>query len=695
MEGIKIKYLDIITKERINDFTNGNSLDSYKYLGNHKAEHKGKKGISFAVWAPKAKGVYLVGDFNGWNETSHPLENIDNSGIWSIFTTELSEGDTYKYNVIGCDGISRLKSDPYGVYSELRPNTASIVYEAKDYDWKDKDYILSKEKKTFNNEPMNIYEVHLGSWKRKWDGGFYSFEELYEMLDYAKEMGYTHVELMPITEHPLDMSWGYQTVGYYATTSRHGTPDDFKAFVDKCHEKGLGLILDFAYSHFCKDIHGLYKFDGSPQFEYEDPLKAENLGWGTVHFDLGKPEVNSFLLSNAMYWFKEFHIDGIRVDAVSSVLYLDYDIGDWRPNKYGGRENLEGIDFMRRLNEVIYKHIKNPLVIAEESTAWPMVTAPSYVGGLGFGYKWNMGWMNDTLKYMELDPVYRKYHHELITFSFMYAFSENFILPLSHDEVVHGKKSLLDKMSGDEWQRFASLRLLYAYYMMHPGKKLLFMGGEFAQGLEWRYDYGLEWQLLEREQHKKTQNYVKDLNFLYREERSLYEVDNTYHGFDFIDPHNEEESIIVLMRKGKEEKEFIIGVFNFTPVVRYDYKIGVPYMGVYEEVFNSDDNKYWGSGQTMENAKIHSKDEKWNNQPYQIKIKVPPLGATFIKMTEEIIISPKELNNDDLNKDNKAYITENNSQKATVVIQEDNHKIKNKPKNNPKSSKTKKKKKKH
>ena len=612
----------------------GNSLDSYKFLGNHKVEYKGKVGQSFTVWAPKAKSVYLVGDFNNWNETSHPLENMYNSGIWSIFTTELKEGDIYKYNVVGCDNVSRLKSDPYGRFAELRPKTASIVYEEKKYKWKDKKYLKIKDKKKYNNEPMNIYEVHLGSWKKKWDGEFFSFEELYEMIDYVKDMGYTHIELMPITEHPLDMSWGYQTIGYYATTSRHGKPNEFKAFVDRCHENDLGIILDFAYSHFCKDIHGLYRFDGSPQFEYEDPLKAENLGWGTVHFDLGKPEVNSFLLSNIMYWFKEFHVDGIRVDAVSSMLYLDYDIGDWKPNKYGGRENIEGINFLKRLNEVIYANISNPLVIAEESTSWPMVTGPTYLGGLGFSHKWNMGWMNDTLKYMEMNPIYRKYHHNLITFSFMYTFSENFILPLSHDEVVHGKKSLLDKMSGDEWQKFASLRLLYCYYMMHPGKKLLFMGGEFAQGLEWRYDYGLEWELLDREQHAKTHIFVKDLNNFYKQEKSLYELDNSYEGFDFIDPHNEENSIVTLMRKGKNEKEFVIGVFNFTPVVYYDYKIGVPYLDKYEEIFNSDSDVYWGSNQTMKNNELFAIDGKWHNKPYHIKIKVPPLGATFIKLSK-------------------------------------------------------------
>ena len=527
-----------------------------------------------------------------------------------------------------------MKSDPYAVFSEKRPNTASIIYTNDNYKWNDRKWQREKQKIVHDNSPMNIYEVHLGSWKRKWDGEFFSYEELYEMIEYVKDMGYTHIELMPITEHPLDESWGYQTIGYYSSTSRYGTPTEFKAFIDKCHENGIGVILDFAYSHFCKDAHGLYKFDGSAQFEYSDPLKAENIGWGTAHFDLGKPEVNSFLISNVLYWFNEYHIDGIRVDAVSSMIYLDYDIGEWRPNKYGGRENLEAIDFLKRLNKIVYTTVNNPIIIAEESTAWPMVTGPTYSGALGFTYKWNMGWMNDTLKYMEMDPIYRKHHHELITFSFMYAFSENFILPLSHDEVVHGKKSLLDKMPGDPWQKFASLRTLYAYYMMHPGKKLLFMGSEFGQGLEWRYAYGLEWELLEREPHMKMKDYLKDLNHLYKNEKALHEIDNTYEGFDFIDPHNSEQSIITLMRKGKNERDFIIAVINFTPVVRYNYKIGVPYEGVYEEVFNTDNEKYWGSNQTMESSELTSYPEKWHNKDNHIRIKVPPLGATFIKGKE-------------------------------------------------------------
>ncbi len=637
------KCEDLISEENIKKFKKGQSYDSYKFMGSHITTYEKNKGVSFTVWAPNAKEVYLVGEFNNWNKKSHPMNNINNSGIWNIFIKDVIIGQAYKYNVIGCDNISRLKSDPYANYSQKRPETASIVYEDLNYKWEDSKWQKSKKDNNPNNKPLNIYEVNLGSWKRKWDGEYFSFKELHEMVDYVKDMGYTHIEIMPITEHPLDESWGYQTVGYYSVTSRHGTPDEFKAFVDKCHKSNIGVILDFAYSHFCKDEHGLYKFDGSSQYEYSDPLKAENVGWGTAHFDLGKPEVNSFLISNVMYWFNEFHIDGIRVDAVSSMLYLDYDIGQWKPNKYGGRENLEAIDFLKRFTEIIYRYVENPLIIAEESTSWPMVTGPTYSGALGFTYKWNMGWMNDTLKYMEMDPIYKKYHHDLITFSFMYAFSENFILPLSHDEVVHGKRSLLDKMPGDPWQKFANLRTLYAYYMIHPGKKLLFMGSEFAQGLEWRYAYGLEWELLEYEPHIKMQEYIKDLNHFYKNEKAMYEIDNSYEGFDFIDPHNNDQSIIVLMRKGKNPKDFVIAVINFTPVVYYDYKVGVPYPGIYQEVFNSDDKKYWGSNQVMKESELVAKNEKWHNKNYHINIKVPPLGAVFIKgkdiLVDEYFIS--------------------------------------------------------
>ncbi len=653
----KVNY-DNILMDNINKFKSGQSYDSYKFMGCH--IDRENYILSFTVWAPNAREVYLVGDFNNWSKNSHPMKNIENSGVWNISLNDIKEGDTYKYNVVGCDGVSRLKSDPYAFFSELRPNTASIVYDLEKYKWNDKKWQSRKIDENINQMPMNIYEVHLGSWKRKWDGGFFSYEELYEMIDYVKDMGYTHIEILPITEHPLDQSWGYQTVGYYSSSSRYGKPNEFKAFIDKCHENEIGIIIDFAYSHFCKDEHGLYKFDGSPQFEYKEILKAENIGWGTAHFDLGKPEVNSFLISNAIYWFNEFHVDGIRVDAVSSMLYLDYDIGEWRPNKYGGRENLEAIDFLKKFNESIYKYTNNPIIVAEESTSWPMVTGPTYKGALGFTYKWNMGWMNDTLRYMEMDPVYKKYHHELITFSFMYAFSENFILPLSHDEVVHGKKSLLDKMPGDLWQKFAGLRTLYAYYMIHPGKKLLFMGSEFGQGLEWRYAYGLEWELLEVEPHIAMKQYVKSLNNLYKNEKALYEIDTSYDGFDFIDPHNNEQSVVVLMRKGKKSEDFIIAVINFTPVVYYDYKIGVPHAGTYEEVFNSDDKAYGGSGETMDGAELFAKHEKWHNKDYHITIKVPPLGATFIKGKNI------NINKFEVDKDKKVLIGGKN--KKTVVL---------------------------
>ncbi|MDB8794731.1 1,4-alpha-glucan branching protein GlgB [Romboutsia sp. 1001216sp1] len=613
--------------ENIKKFKSGESYNSYKFLGCHIRDNI----TSFTLWAPNAKQVYLTGDFNNWNLYQYTMNNLNNLGFWHISLENIKEGCSYKYHIIGADGSKKLKSDPYSRFSEKRPNTASIVYKEDDYKWNDKNWNIQRKKQNTNEIPINIYEVHLGSWKRKWDGEFFDYKELYELVDYVKDMGYTHIEILPITEHPLDESWGYQTTGYYSSTSRYGPPEEFKKFIDRCHQNQIGVILDFAYSHFCKDDHGLYKFDGSAQYEYEEPLKAENIGWGTAHFDLGKPEVKSFLISNALYWFKEFHIDGIRVDAVSSMLYLDYDIGQWKPNKYGGRENLEAIEFIKEFTKIIYENVDNPLIIAEESTAWPMVTGPTYKGSLGFTYKWNMGWMNDTLKYMEMDPIYRKYHHELITFSFMYAFSENFILPLSHDEVVHGKKSLLDKMPGDEWKKFAGLRTLYAYYMIHPGKKLLFMGNEFAQDIEWRYAYGLEWELLERDQHKKIKEYVKKLNHLYKNEKALYEIDNSHKGFDFIDPHNNEQSIVVLMRKGKKVEDFIIAVINFTPIVHYDYKVGVPYEGTYEEVFNSDDVIYGGSGQTMKGSELFSINSKWHNKEHHIKIKVPPLGATFIK----------------------------------------------------------------
>lgn len=610
---------------QIKEFKEGNSYDSYNFLGCREFRFDDKEGFLFTVWAPNAKEVYLVGDFNNWDRNSHLMKN--NEGIWEIFIDNAKYDDLYKFRVIGKDNIERLKSDPYARFSEFRPNNASVIYKS-DFVWTDNDW---QNKKRDFNEPMNIYEVHFGSWKRKWTGDFFSYKELFELIDYVKDMEYTHIEIMPITEHPLDKSWGYQATGYYSVTSRYGTPDEFKSFVNECHKNNIGIILDLPYSHFCKDEHGLYRFDGTTLYEYKDPKKSENIGWGTAHFDVGKGEVISFLISNAMFWLNEYHIDGIRVDAVSSMLYLDYERSDYTPNIYGGHENIEAMNFLKKLNQVISKYTKNPLIIAEESTSWAGVTSPVYTGGLGFSYKWNMGFMNDILKYMSLDPIYRKYHHNLITFSFMYAFSEKFILSFSHDEVVHGKKSMLDKMYGDCFEKFASLRSLYSYYMIHPGKKLLFMGSEFGQGLEWRYSYSLEWELLNIEPHKKMKDFVRDLNILYKNEKSLYELDFTYNGFDFIDANNNSQSIIVLMRKGVKKEDFIISVINFTPVYYENYRIGVPYQTDYCEVLNSDSKKYFGAGYTMEGLKIKSENISYHNKRYSINIKVPPMGAVFIK----------------------------------------------------------------
>ena len=619
-------------------FLEGKEHSAYKFMGAHFITENRKRGVRFTTWSPRASKIYIIGDFNNWElKEEYSMKKINERGIWSLFIPKLEEGIKYKFAVANeCGNNTVYKADPYAFKSELRPNTASVLTKIKSFRWGDKRWLNKREKEGLDNKPMNIYELHLGSWKRK-DGEFMTYEEISEVLvEYIKEMGYTHVEFMPINEHPLDASWGYQGVGYYSVTSRYGDLNGLKALINKLHKNNIGVLLDWVPSHFCKDEHGLFMFDGSPTYEYEAWWKANNEGWGTCNFDLGRPEVKSFLFSNAMYWINEFHIDGLRVDAVSNMLYLDYgrEYGEWEPNIYGGNGNLEAIAFLKELNTIIKKEGKGAITVAEESTSWEGITKPVEEDGLGFDYKWNMGWMNDTLKYMEMDPIYRKHHHELITFSFMYAFSENFILPLSHDEVVHGKKSLLDKMPGDPWQKFASLRTLYAYYMMHPGKKLLFMGSEFGQGLEWRYAYGLEWELLEREPHMKMKDYVKDLNHLYKNEKALHEIDNTYEGFDFIDPHNSEQSIITLMRKGKNERDFIIAVINFTPVVRYNYKIGVPYEGVYEEVFNTDNEKYWGSNQTMENSELTSYPEKWHNKDNHIRIKVPPLGATFIKGKE-------------------------------------------------------------
>ncbi|MBM7583075.1 1,4-alpha-glucan branching enzyme [Caldicoprobacter guelmensis] len=622
-----------ITDYQLYLFNEGTNYHSYKMLGAHLIKINGVEGTRFAVWAPNARRVSVVGDFNCWDGRVHIMNRLGDSGVWTLFIPGVKEFDLYKYEIENYYGQVVLKADPYAFYSEVRPGTASIVYDLNKYEWRDDEWLQERTNTPIYDKPLLIYEVHLGSWRRKEGNRFLSYRELAaELIPYVKDMGYTHIELLPVAEHPYDGSWGYQTTGYYSVTSRYGTPEDFMFFIDECHLAGIGVILDWVPAHFPKDEHGLRRFDGTALYEHEDPRRGEHPHWGTLIFNYGRNEVRSFLISNAIFWFDVYHVDGLRVDAVASMLYLDYgkSWGEWLPNRYGGKENLEAIEFMRRMNEVVFQYFPNVLMIAEESTAWPMVTRPVYLGGLGFNYKWNMGWMNDMLRYMSLDPVYRKWHHENLTFSMMYAFSENFILPLSHDEVVHGKRSLLDKMPGDYWQKFANLRLLYAYMMAHPGKKLLFMGGEFGQFAEWNFDAGLDWHLLEYEMHRKLHYYVKMLNHFYLDNRALWECDHGWEGFCWIDHRDYSQSIIAFLRKSKGQDECLIVVCNFTPVVRYGYRIGVPWPGGYEEVFNSDDPVYGGSGQGNIGI-IVAEGIPWHGFEQSISITVPPLAAVFLK----------------------------------------------------------------
>ncbi|SHK44942.1 1,4-alpha-glucan branching protein GlgB [Tepidibacter formicigenes] len=618
-------------------FCQGRCFKSYKFLGAHLLEYNGLKGVSFTVFAPNAKKINVVGNFNSWDGSNYSMKKIEKLGIWNIFISNLGEGDIYKYEIYTQNGNKVLKADPYGFHSEIRPNTASIIASLDKYIWNDEDWMKKRKKEPKHEKPINIYELHLGSWKRNKNNKFLNYREIAnEIIDYIRSMGYTHIELLPVAEHPFDGSWGYQITGYYSITSRYGKPEDFMYFIDKCHQKGIGVILDWVPGHFCKDEHGLYKFDGTTLYEYDDELMSENIEWGTSIFDHGKNEVVNFLISNAMFWFDKYHIDGLRVDAVSYMLYLDAGKkeGQWRSNTYGGRENISAIEFLRKLNKTISTYYPGTLMIAEESTSWPHVTGATEIGGLGFDYKWNMGWMNDMLKYMEMDPIYRKWHHNLITFSFMYAFSENFILPLSHDEVVHGKKSLIEKMPGDYWQKFANLRVFFSYMIAHPGKKLLFMGNEFAQFREWNYSKDLDWLLLGYEKHQKMKFFVKELNNIYLNEKALHELESDCRSFSWIDHQNYEQSVIIFMRKGKKEDDFIIIVCNFTPEPRYNYKIGVPKLEEYIEVFNSDLEKFGGSG--VKNDKIiNSCNLKWHNQPYSIDITIPPLGSLYIKLNKK------------------------------------------------------------
>lgn len=630
----KLKNKHSVTEFNSYLFHEGKNYEAYNILGAHFVNENGYDGVRFTTWAPKAQCIWIIGNFNDFEVTDkYKMTKVSLAGLWSIFIQGIKEYDIYKFAIKDQVGNIKLKSDPYAIYSEVRPNNASVLYKVKEFSWLDYRW-MNKKSITNNKElPINIYELHLGSWKRE-HNKFLTYEELSkELPEYLEKMGYTYVEIMPIVEHPLDASWGYQGIGFYSLTSRYGNIEGFKTLIQELHLRNIGVILDWVPSHFCKDAHGLYRFDGSPTYEYEEEWKADNKGWGTYNFDLGKPEVRSFLISNAIYWIKEFHIDGLRVDAVSNILYLNYGRKDdeWIPNKFGGNGNLEGIDFLKELNNVVHSECPNTIMIAEESTSWPHVTGNVKDGGLGFDYKWNMGWMNDTLDYMSKDPIYRKYEHNKMTFSMMYNYSEDFILPLSHDEVVHGKKSLVDKMSGDYWRKFAGLRLLLSYMIGHPGKKLTFMGTEFGQFIEWREYEELEWKLIEQyPMHKKTQKFVRSLNNFYKKNRALWELDYDVDGFQWIDADNKDQSILIFMRKGKRDEDTLIFICNFTPVVYYDFRIGVPYLKDYIEVFNTDQKRFGGSGQVMGKVTLVTEDKPFHNQKYSLTIKVPPLSTLIL-----------------------------------------------------------------
>ncbi|RMG02831.1 MAG: 1,4-alpha-glucan branching protein GlgB [Nitrospirae bacterium] len=615
-------------------FGEGNHLRIYEKLGAHPAELDGRQGVHFAVWAPNAESVSVIGSFNDWNPDTHPMVPMGRSGVWSIFVPEIGEGELYKYHIRSrVNGFIRIKADPYGFFFEERPKTASIVYDLNRYEWGDEEWMRARGKTDILSRPVSIYEVHLGSWMRKDDGSFLSYTELADrLIPYVKELGVTHIEILPITEHPLDESWGYQSTGYFAPTSRYGTPEEFMAFVDRFHRSGIGVILDWVPGHFPKDDYSLRYFDGTALYEHEDPRKGEHKEWGTLIFNYGRHEVRNFLISSAFFWLDRYHLDGLRVDAVASMLYLDYGKkeGEWIPNAYGGKENLEAIAFLKKFNEIVHLYFPGAITIAEESTAWPGVSRPTYVGGLGFTMKWNMGWMHDALEYFSKDPVHRKFHHSNLTFSLLYAFSENFVLPLSHDEVVHGKKSLLWKMPGDRWQQFANLRALYGYMFGHPGKKHLFMGGEFGQEWEWDSQNQLQWHLLDDPLHRGLRDYFKDLNRLYRTSPPLYELDTESAGFEWIDFTNAEESVIAFIRWARERRSFLVFVCNFTPVPRYGYLLGVPEAGFYKEVLNSDSEIYGGSNMGNMGG-VEAFPNPIHNQPFSISVTLPPLSVVVFR----------------------------------------------------------------
>ena len=612
----------------------GRNWEIYDKLGAHQREIDGVTGMNFAVWAPNARRISVIGDFNNWDGRVHPMRQNNNSGVWELFIPGLGFGEKYKYELKSHhQGYVGEKIDPYGFYAERRPNTASITADLDSYTWHDDTWLKSRANKNMLEEPMSTYEVHLGSWQRKDGNEWLTYRELADQLiSYVKDMGYTHIELMPVAEHPFDGSWGYQVTGYYAPTSRFGTPEDFMYFVDRCHQENIGVIVDWVPAHFPKDGHALSFFDGTHLYSHEDARQGEHPDWGTYIFNYGRNEVRNFLIANALFWLKKYHVDGLRVDAVSSMVYLNFsrEVGQWIPNKYGGNENLEAVDFLKEANVVIHEQCPGAITIAEESTAWPLVSRPTYIGGLGFTFKWNMGWMHDTLFYFKKDPIYRKWDHNKLTFSMMYAYNENFVLALSHDEVVHGKGSLMGKLPGDWWQKFAQLRLLFGYQYTHPGKKLSFMGSEIGQWSEWSEARSLDWHLMDMNTHSSLNKFVKDVNELYKKEPALYEVDFNPEGFQWVDANDAENSTFVYIRYAKDRSNFMVVLLNFTPVPRLGYRVGVPEKGYYSEILNSDAEVYGGSN-IGNLGGVHSEDVQAHGFEQSLDLSLPPLSIVVMK----------------------------------------------------------------
>jgi len=635
------RYPPVLSDFDLHLFSEGNHFRLHEKLGAHVIRHDGADGVSFAVWAPNAERVSVIGEFNQWDGRRNPMRPRGTSGLWEIFIPGLKQGDRYKYEIkTRYMGYTAVKTDPFGLCAEMRPNTASVVWDLNRYQWKDEEWMARRRERQSLNSPIAIYEVHPGSWRRIADPiglRWLSYREMAdELVPYVNEMGFTHIELMPITEYPYDGSWGYQATGYFAPTSRYGSPDDFRYFVDQAHAAGIGVILDWVPAHFPKDGHGLSFFDGTYLYEHADQRQGEHQDWGTLIYNYGRNEVRAFLLASALFWLERYHIDGLRVDAVASMLYLDYSRkeGEWLPNQFGGRENLEAVAFLKRFNELVHQEHPDTLTFAEESTAWPMVSRPVYLGGLGFDLKWNMGWMHDMLEYAQKDSIHRHYHHNNLTFSLLYAFTENFVLPFSHDEVVHGKGAMLSKMPGDYWQKFANLRALYGYMYAHPGKKLLFMGCEIGQWNEWNYQDQVEWSLLDFASHRKLRDYVKNLNHVYAAEPALHEVDFNWEGFEWIDVHDVDNSIVTFLRRARNRNDFVVVLANFTPVPREGYRLGVPAPGYYSELLNSD-SIYFG-GSNMGNAGgLPSEPTPWQGQPHSIMVTVPPLAVVFFKRKQE------------------------------------------------------------